>query len=236
MRTRRRSSLAVLLVLVGAAGMATGAGAVIDRGAVTGAPPETTSSPKPSTVPTTPAKPAPSATVVVHRCTDAKGHVTFTDDACPTGSRDQAREMARPKDPPPRANRAPPHPSTLAPSLIDFSPPPQPQREFVPPPAMYQCISYDGIERWSESYDPNPRCEPLVIYYPYPNNLTPAQALSCRWVEDSCVRLSDASACDRWRRKRKDAVSEAQRAFSDKADYWKSEVARLSQIVDESCP
>jgi hypothetical protein len=225
-----------LLLLVGAAGTGLVAAAVVDRSAVKGAPPAPTPAPKPATAATAPAKPAPSSTVVVHRCTDAKGRVTFTDDACPAGSRVQTREMTRPKDPPPRANRAPPHPATLSPALIDFSPPPQPEREFVPPPAMYQCMSYDGIERWSESYDPNPRCEPLVIYYPYPNNLTPAQALSCRWVEDSCVRLSDASACDRWRSKRKDAVSEAQRAFSDKADYWKSEVARLSQIVDESCP
>jgi hypothetical protein len=54
--------------------------------------------------------------------------------------------MARPKDPPPRANRAPPHPAALPVAPIDFSPPPPPEREFVPPPAMYQCISYDGID------------------------------------------------------------------------------------------
>ena len=101
---------------------------------------------------------------------------------------------------------------------------------------MYRCTSYDGIERYSEQYDPNPRCEPYVLYYPYPNLLTPAQALTCRWVEDSCVRLSDSAACARWKVMRKDAVSALQRSFSDTAVYRKSELERLTQIVEDSCP
>ena len=91
-------------------------------------------------------------------------------------------------------------------------------------------------QRWSESYDPNPRCEPLVIYYPYPNNLTPAQALSCRWVEDSCVRLSDPEACAQWRVRQAEAASLAQRAFSDTIEYRRSDLRRINQIIDESCP
>ena len=172
-------------------------------------------------------------TVVLHRCTDAKGKVTWQDDPCPKGSEDVVREMVRPQDPPKGARPAP------APAPVLPAPPPEPARavrELVPPPAMYKCTSYDGIERYSESYDPNPRCEPLVIYYPWPNNLTPAQALSCRWVEDSCVRLSDRAACARFRAKQVEARSLLQRAFSDTQEYRKSELARLTQIVDESCP
>jgi hypothetical protein len=101
---------------------------------------------------------------------------------------------------------------------------------------MYRCTSYDGIERFSESYDPNPRCEPLVLYYPYPNQLTPAQALSCRWVQDSCVRLSDEAACARWKTMKKEAASALLASFSDTKAYRKSELARLTQIVEESCP
>jgi hypothetical protein len=117
--------------------------------------------------------------------------------------------------------------------VADDRPPP---RELIPPPPMYYCTSYDGIERFSESYDPNPRCEPLVLYWPYPNTLTPDQALGCRWVEDSCVRLSDEAACQRWREQRKEAFSELQRSFSDTAAYRKSELERLTQITNESCP
>ena len=184
----------------------------------------------------TPAVHAPSvagsATVTVHRCVTARGQVTLQGDPCPKGSRDDARQMLRPKDPAPRERLRPAPASVVA---MDEAPPPL-RRELVPPPPMYRCTTYDGDNRFSESYDPNPRCEPLVIYYPYPNNLTPAQALSCRWVQDSCVRLTDQASCNRWTSMRKDAVSQATRAFSDTADYRKSELARISQIVDESCP
>ena len=183
------------------------------------------------------AAPAPKAaaadTVVVHRCTDAKGRVTLQDEPCPKGSQGESREMTRPKDPP-KSTRVSPLALALD-ALPDESALP-PRRELFPPPPMYRCTSYDGIERFSESYDPNPRCEPLVLYYPYPNNLTPAQALGCRWVEDSCVRLSDSAACVRWKDMRKDAVSAVTRSFSDTAAYRKSELERLAQITEESCP
>ena len=143
--------------------------------------------------------------------------------------------MTRPKDPPKSAQTAAPA-LPAAPSAVlaqdDYYPPP----ELIPPPPMYRCISYDGNERFSESYDPNPRCEPIVLYYPYPNELTPAQRLACRWVEDSCVRLSDRAACERWKAMRVEAKSAVLRAFSDTAEYRKSELERLNQIVDESCP
>jgi hypothetical protein len=50
------------------------------------------------------------------------------------------------------------------------------------------------------------------------------------------VRLSDRAACEHFRSKQKEAVSLLQRAFSDTQEYRKSELARLNQIIDESCP
>ena len=178
---------------------------------------------------------ATEATVTLHRCTDGKGRITWQDDPCPKGSEDSVREMARPKDPAPGSTSKP----VAAPAVVEPLPPPVeylPARELIPPPPMYRCTSYDGKERYSESYDPNPRCEPYVLYYPYPNLLTPAQALACRWVEDSCVRLSDSAACARWQTMRKEAASAVLSAFSDTAAYRKSELERLTQIVSESCP
>lgn len=170
-------------------------------------------------------------TVTIHRCVDGKGHVTLQDGPCPAGSRDTLLQMLRPKDPPPP--RAAP---AVKPTPAE-SPPPPPARPPAPtpPPAMYRCTSYDGIERFSESYDPNPRCEPLGLYYP-PAYLTPESARMCRWVEDSCVRLSDAAACDVWRQRKVKAQSDLLRAFSDTAAYRRSELERINQILDESCP
>jgi len=170
-------------------------------------------------------------TVTIYRCVDAKGHVSLQDDPCPKDSaQESARSMVRPKDAPVHAVKAPP-PPTEAPA-----PPAEEYPEFVPPPPpMYQCTSYDGIVRESEVYDPNPHCEPLALYFPDPQRLTPAQAGSCRWVQDSCVRLSDAQTCAIFRQKKREAASALLHSFSDTQSYRKSELQRLTQIVDESC-
>lgn len=168
-------------------------------------------------------------TVVVHRCEDRQGRVTLQDDPCPPGSKATTREMQRPVDPPPRpvatASSAP-----ADPEAVDYAPGPGP----FPPPPMYRCTSYDGEVRHSESYDPNPRCEPLGLYA-RPGLLTAEQARMCRWVEDSCVRLDDEQACAVWRKKQAEAKSKALHAFSDTAAYWKSELARTTAVVEESC-
>ena len=176
---------------------------------------------------------ASAPTVTLHRCTDARGKVTWQDDACPKGSQDLVREMVRPVDAPRR--KATKVVAAPAPAPVPEQAPPA-QRDWLRPPAMYQCTSYDNIQRYSESYDPNPRCEPLVLYYPYPQQLTQQQALSCRWVEDSCVRLSDAEACGVWRARHKEAISLEQRSFSDTQQYRRSELRRIAGIVAESCP
>jgi hypothetical protein len=171
-------------------------------------------------------------TVTIYRCLDAKGHVTLQDDPCPKDSKETSRSMARPKDAPVRSAKA------TAPPSYELPEPPanEPYPDFAPPPPpMYQCTSYDGIVRESEVYDPNPHCEPLVLYYPNPEQLTPQQATSCRWVQDSCVRLSDEQTCALFRQKKREAESALLHAFSDTQSYRKSELQRLTQIVDESC-
>ena len=173
-------------------------------------------------------------TVTVHRCVDGKGRVTLQDNACPAGSHDNTRTMQRPKDPAPR-------PAPAAAPPVEPAPAPSPPYDYepgyalIPPPPMFRCTSYDGIVRESESYDPNPRCEPLGLYYP-PGQLTGEQARACRWVEDSCVRLDNEATCTVWRKRHAEAKSKALHAFSNSAAYWKSELARISQILGESCP
>lgn len=173
---------------------------------------------------------AGSDTVTVYRCVDGKGRVTLQDDPCPAGTQSSTRQMQRPKDAPAKPSPAPaarPAPEPVVERRRDPLP--------LAPPPMYVCTSYDGKERYSENYDPNPRCEPLVLYYD-PRELGPELSRSCQWVEDSCVRLSDEAACDVWKKKRKEAQSASLHAFSDTAAYRKSEVQRIGNIVDESCP
>lgn len=171
------------------------------------------------------------ADITVYRCVDAKGHVSLQDDPCPPGSQQTARDMQRPQDAPPALLARHPIPEARPEPVAESTTP----RVTLPPPALYRCTSYDGIVRDSEVYDPNPRCEPLALYYPDPKHLTARQAGACRWVQDSCVRLSDAAACARYEAKRREADEAARFAFSDTMAYHKSELERLTQIVDDSC-
>jgi hypothetical protein len=178
---------------------------------------------------------AADSTVTIYRCIDAKGHVSLQDDPCPKDSTTQsARSMLRPQDAPARPAAAPSPPPATPPATAvvetPYVPPP-----YIPPPPLYECTSYDGIVRESEVYDPNPRCEPLVLYFPYPRRLSPAQAGSCRWVQDSCVRLSNEETCARFEQKKRDAASALLHAFSDTEAYRKSELQRFNQIIDQSC-
>jgi hypothetical protein len=179
------------------------------------------------------AAPAAGGDITVFRCVDARGAVTLQDKPCPKTSQATSREMVRPKDAPPRPPSRKPEPE---PAPDAYAEPPweyTPMRE--PPPPMYVCTSYDGIVRESESYDPNPRCEPLALYYPYPESLSPEEAGACHWVEDSCVRLSDDEACERWRAHRKQAKSDALHADSSTMAYKRSELRRIEQIIATHC-
>jgi hypothetical protein len=170
--------------------------------------------------------------ITIFRCVDAKGTVSLQDKPCAKGTQGTSREMVRPKDAPPRKFAA----AELEPEPLP--PPPEdwgyrPLRR--PPPPLYVCTSYDGIVRESEVYDPNPRCEPLVLYYPEPERLSRRFQNSCQWVQDSCVRLSDEEACARWRVNRKKAASEALHADSTMQGYRDSELKRIEQILASHC-
>lgn len=166
--------------------------------------------------------------VVVYRCEDAQGRVTLQDDPCPTGQKQQERRMQRPQDPTPK----PAAPAEPAPQPLPTAPvapaPPEPRPS---PPPLWKCTAWDGEVRYSENYDPNPRCVPLAVL----GYDAGAWGASCRWVEDSCVRLDDASACAVFADKLEQAESDALHAFSDTAAYRKSEVQRLRQILTTTC-
>jgi hypothetical protein len=179
------------------------------------------------------ASPGPSDAedVTVYRCVAANGRVSLQDQPCAAGQAQTTRQMQRPQDAP-APPAPPPAPAVQAPQPPPMLVLPPPRR---PPPELYQCTSYDGIQRISEVYDPNPRCEPIVLYYRRPERLPPRYASACRWVEDSCRRMGEQEACTHWRRRQQEARSAALHAFSDTAAYRRSELARITQIVEESC-
>ncbi|KFN49883.1 DUF4124 domain-containing protein [Arenimonas composti] len=171
------------------------------------------------------------AEITVYRCEDAAGRVTLQDDPCAQGQQQSERRMTRPQDPPPARPRPAPEPSAPSSPAADARPAPT-----VPPapPPMYRCTDYDGDVRHTEEFAPNTRCVPLpALGYDVRGN--PAAASTCRWVQESCLRLDDAETCRQFKAKLRQAESDALHAFSDTAAYRRSEVERLRGIVARSC-
>lgn len=178
------------------------------------------------------AEPPATGKVTIYRCVDAKGKVSLQDSPCAKTSQQETREMQRPKDAPPVKKKSPAPPDPVP--MQSYEPP-----IFIastPPPELYRCTDYEGRTRDSESYDPNPRCEPLwALGYPVKYLPPGKRGKMCRWIEDSCVRYEGPALCDRWKAKRKQAESDYRYAFSDTQAYRKSELARITQIVRNSC-
>ena len=174
---------------------------------------------------------AEQATVKVYRCVDAKGKVSLQDAPCAKSSTQETREMLRPKDAPVVKKNTAIKSTPVAP----VQPAAQAYVSMDPPPILYQCTNYEGKTRDSENYDPNPRCEPLWAQGYRMEYLPPEQRATCSWVQDSCVRYEGKALCDRWKEKQKQAKSDLRYAFSDTTAFRKSDLARITQIVRNSC-
>ena len=170
-------------------------------------------------------------TVKVYRCVDTKGKVSLQDAPCAKSSTQETREMLRPKDAPITKKNMAVKPAPVVP----VQPIAQAVIPMNPPPVLYQCTNYEGKTRDSENYDPNPRCEPLWAQGYRMEYLPIEQRATCSWVQDSCVRYEGKALCDRWKEKQKKAQSDLRYAFSDSTAFRKSDLARITQIVRNSC-
>jgi hypothetical protein len=96
--------------------------------------------------------------VTIYRCTDANSRLTLRDSPCNKGERQEARNMLRPKDAPPR----PPQPAPIPPSVAVAQPQPQPQVIIVNTPRpLYECVAPDNTRYLSETPEGNARWVPL---------------------------------------------------------------------------
>jgi len=105
---------------------------------------------------------ANAAEVMIYRCTDAKGHLTVRDTPCRAGEKQEAREMLRPRDAPPRpAPVITPTPASIAPASA-------PRYIVVAPPRpLYECVTPDNQRYTSDTGEGNPRWVPLwTLGYP----------------------------------------------------------------------
>lgn len=202
-------------------------------------------------------KPA-SGPVTVYRCTDAAGKQSLRDTPCPKGQRQQAREMQRPQDAPPRP---PPPPAAPRPPA---SPAPVQQTVYLAPPRpMYECTTPDGERYASEDGGGNPRWVPLwtLGYHavgrpgrsagigtarPPIQPGTPIRSGARRphwpmtgaggtWVRDTCAMLPPRETCARLRDRRDAIRTRFFNAQEKERDVLRLEERGINARLDNDC-
>ncbi|HEY0662852.1 MAG TPA: DUF4124 domain-containing protein [Lysobacter sp.] len=186
--------------------------------------------------------------VVIYRCTDASGALTVQNDIpCPKGSKQERRVIqsvqTAPTPPayvPPPVPSAAPAPSPAAPPVpepaVQPAAPSEPviaDSDRLPPPALFECNTYDNDRYLSDDGNPPQRCVRMTT--------TGLGGLSsggageaCEMKTDQCQRVADGALCDGWRERLRTAESTVRFGTSENRDAAQAEVERIGRIVRES--
>lgn len=146
--------------------------------------------------------------VVMYRCTDAAGNVTFQNGVrCRKGQKQEARVMQAPSAPTPVAAPAIMPTPAAVPAVATATATPAPVAPVIarpdaapgilPPPPLYRCIAHRGNSYLSEDDDAKERCVELKV-----GDLAGGQnrsgAQACEMQRDHCERIPDAQLCEAW--------------------------------------
>ena len=187
---------------------------------------------------------APAAGVVIYRCTDAFGALTVQNDVpCPKGSKQKKQVIQAP--PPMPAYRAPARvaPAPAPPPVVPATPaeaasaeptaPAIADADRLPPPALFQCNTYDNDSYLSENPSPPPRCVRLQttdMAGTADNNV----GVACQMMTDQCQRIADGGACTAWKQRLRELEAGWKFARADDAEAAKAEYERALKIVRDS--
>lgn len=183
---------------------------------------------------------------VIYRCTDASGALTVQNAPCAKGMKQEMRTMgALPSLPPPSGNiaapvsNAPPagaafelvvgpHVDALPASTI-------PEAERKPPPALFQCQTWDEDVYLSEHGDPEPECAPLTTVG-IGGNANMGAGAACEMRRTECTAIAAEGLCPAWRRRVGEAEFRWKFARAEDGDPRKVEYQRVAQaLADSNC-
>ena len=192
-------------------------------------------------------------TVTVYRCTDASGAQSLRDSPCPKGQKQQAREMVRPKD-------APPKPPAPAPVTVPQPVPATSTRTvyLAPPRPLYECVTPEGKRYTSDDGRGNPRWVPLwtlgypvvrprsvlgdnighperVMRPPHRDISWPVATGGGSWIRDDCTMLPPVEACARLRDRRSTLRTRFFNAQEKERDLLREEERALNARLDNDC-
>ena len=193
-----------------------------------------------------PASGAIAQKVVIYRCTDASGALTVQNAVpCPKGSKQDKRVIdAVPTVSAPRAFVAPPAnaamPASRAPGVpapatapAVATEPPIADADRLPPPALFECRTYDNGRYLSDDGNPPQRCAPVTTTG-IGGGSGPAAGESCQMVSDQCQRIADGALCENWKQRLLEAQSALRFGRRDHRETAQAEVDRVARVVRES--
>lgn len=148
--------------------------------------------------------PTSRAQMVIYRCTDASGAVTLQNGTpCPKGTRQQKKVMETPPPAPIAAPvAAPPVLPVAAPAPPVVAPAPEPEPPPIaapksPPPALFECRTWNRERYFSDDARPPPRCVPVQVTG-LDGTGAMAGGTACQMTEDPCQPVPEAALCDAW--------------------------------------
>ena len=182
------------------------------------------------------------AQLVIYRCTDASGAVTLqTGTPCPTGSKQQKKVMETPAPtlaPPsiePPAVPPPPTPQpapVVAPTPVPAPPPPEPvATPKQPPPALFECRTWDNTRYFGENPQPPPRCAPMQVTGLDGSNAMAGGAAG-QMMADQCQPVAEAALCDAWRQRVREL--DARATFGGGDAVPPEEAERIRRVLADS--
>lgn len=165
--------------------------------------------------------------VVFYRCTDASGALTLQNMPCPKGVKQEKKLMQSvntvpmgaastapvPATTPVAATKSPPVPAastamqstpTADPRILTSGPAPEPatiaDADRLPPPVLFQCITYDKDSYITEDEEPQSRCVPLRTVG-LDGNPQGGAGEACEMRHDTCARVADGALCEAWKKR-----------------------------------
>lgn len=178
--------------------------------------------------------------VVIYRCTDANGALTVQNDTpCPKSSKQEKRVIQAAQSMP--AYRPPPLPKVAKsaaapaaiPEILKNDGPVIADADRLPPPALYQCNTYDNDSYLSEIAEPPPRCVRLQTTG-LDGSTDNGAGVACQMVTDQCQRVADGAVCDSWKQRLRETEASWKFARAEDIDANQVEYERVRKIVRES--
>jgi len=193
-----------------------------------------------------PAAGAPAQKTVIYRCTDAGGALTVQNAVpCPKGSKQDKRviDAVSTVSAPPTAVLAPrpvraaasvgTTPATSATTATTATASAADIANRLPPPALFECRTFDSGRYLSDDGNPPQRCAPLTTNG-VGGGSAPGAGASCEMVSDQCQRIADGALCENWNARLLEAQSALRFGVSDNRAVAQAEVYRVERIVRES--